>query len=213
MTISYNRLGSNGRLGNQMFQYAGFRGIAENRGYEWLIPPEDAESTCNYGLFECFKMTHVKEHNKGFGLSNWKTIDSKIFHFDGELFSNCPDNINLNSYFQTEKYFKHIENQIREDFSFNDEIIESCKEIMNEVGDAIFIHIRRGDYVATPDYHPTLPIEYYEQALTKFDPSFPILVFSDSLDWVKEQKLFDDDRFLILKITSSIQIELNLVMD
>jgi hypothetical protein len=68
---------------------------------------------------------------------------------------------------------------------------------MNEVGDAIFVHIRRGDYVATPDYHPTLPIEYYEQALTQFDPSLPVLVFSDSLDWVKEQKLFDDDRFLI----------------
>ena len=32
MAISYNQLGSNGRLGNQMFQYAGLRGIAANRG-------------------------------------------------------------------------------------------------------------------------------------------------------------------------------------
>ena len=47
MTISYNRLGSNGRLGNQMFQYSGFRGIASHKGYDWLIPPEDADSTCN----------------------------------------------------------------------------------------------------------------------------------------------------------------------
>ena len=43
MTISYNRLGSNGRLGNQMFQYSGFRGIASHKGYDWLIPPEDAD--------------------------------------------------------------------------------------------------------------------------------------------------------------------------
>ena len=55
MTISYNRLGSNGRLGNQMLQYAGFRGLASNRIFDWLIPPEDSESTCNYGLFDCFK--------------------------------------------------------------------------------------------------------------------------------------------------------------
>ena len=37
--IGYNRLGCNGRLGNQMFQYAALRGIADKRGYEWKIPP------------------------------------------------------------------------------------------------------------------------------------------------------------------------------
>ena len=180
-----------------MFQYSGFRGIAANRGFDWVVPPEDAQSTCNYGLFECFKMVHVKEENKGFGRSNWQTIDSKVFHFDEELFNNCPDNVNVNSYFQTEKYFKNIENEIREDFTFNDDIVESCNEIMEDIGDAIFLHVRRGDYVATPDHHPTLPIEYYEQALEKFDSDIPVLVFSDTLDWVKQQKIFDSDRFLI----------------
>ena len=91
MSISYNRLGSNGRLGNQMFQYAGFRGIAANREFHWVIPPKNAESTCNYGLFECFKMSGVTSKNKGYGLSNWQTIDSKIFHFDEELFHTCPE--------------------------------------------------------------------------------------------------------------------------
>ena len=33
--ISYDRLGSNGRLGNQMFQYAALRGIAANRKFDW----------------------------------------------------------------------------------------------------------------------------------------------------------------------------------
>ena len=41
--IGYNRLGSNGRLGNQMFQYASLRGIAAARNYDWKIPPEDWE--------------------------------------------------------------------------------------------------------------------------------------------------------------------------
>ena len=41
MTISYNRLGSNGRLGNQMFQYASLRGIAAYNGYHWQIPSDD----------------------------------------------------------------------------------------------------------------------------------------------------------------------------
>ena len=36
--IGYNNIGSNGRLGNQMFQYAALRGIAAKRGHDWCIP-------------------------------------------------------------------------------------------------------------------------------------------------------------------------------
>ena len=32
--IGFNHLGRQGRLGNQMFQYAATKGIAANRGYE-----------------------------------------------------------------------------------------------------------------------------------------------------------------------------------
>ena len=46
--IGYNRLGSNGRLGNQMFQYASLRGIAASRNYDWKIPPEDYQHKDNY---------------------------------------------------------------------------------------------------------------------------------------------------------------------
>ena len=36
--IGMNALGSNGRLGNQMFQYASLVGIAKNLGYDYCIP-------------------------------------------------------------------------------------------------------------------------------------------------------------------------------
>ena len=36
--IGHNHLGKNGRLGNQMFQYAATRGIAAMHGYDWCIP-------------------------------------------------------------------------------------------------------------------------------------------------------------------------------
>ena len=47
------------------------------------------------------------------------------------------------------------------------------------------------------DQHPVQPIEYYEKALSKFDPKQPVIVFSDSVEWVKEQEFFSGDRFLI----------------
>ena len=54
--IGYNRLGTNGRLGNQMFQYAALKGIASWRGYEYCIPPADHPTYADYALFEAFKM-------------------------------------------------------------------------------------------------------------------------------------------------------------
>ena len=195
MTISYNRLGSNGRLGNQMFQYAGLRGIAANRGFDWLIPPPDSYGDSNYGLFDCFKMSSVEEKN--FGLMNAKSIQTGQFHFVQEFFDGCPDNVNLHDYFTTEKYFKNVEDIIRKDFTFKDEILEPCKEIIDELDNPIFMHLRRGDYAVNPDAHPMCPLEYYREGLTHFDKDVPVLVFSDDIDWCKEQSFFDDDRFML----------------
>ena len=48
MAIGYNRLGSNGRLGNQMFQYSALRGISKNRGYDFKVPPSNDKYEANY---------------------------------------------------------------------------------------------------------------------------------------------------------------------
>jgi len=195
MTISYNRLGSNGRLGNQMFQYAGLRGIAANRGYDWVIPRPDSYGDSNYGLFDCFEMGSVEEKN--FGQLNVQSIATGQFHFSQEFFDGCPDNINLHDYFTTEKYFANVKDVIRKDFTFKKEILEPCKEIVDELENPIFMHVRRGDYVVNPSAHPMCPISYYEKALELFDENSPILVFSDSIEWCKEQDFFQGDRFML----------------
>ena len=195
MTISYNRLGSNGRLGNQMFQYAGLRGIAANRGYDWVIPRPDSYGDSNYGLFDCFEMGSVEEKN--FGKLNAPSIATGQFHFSQDFFDGCPDNTNLHDYFTTEKYFANIKDVIRKDFTFKKEILEPCKEIVDELENPIFMHVRRGDYVVNPSAHPMCPISYYEKALELFDENSPVLVFSDSIEWCKEQEFFQGDRFML----------------
>lgn len=194
--IGYNRLGTNGRLGNQMFQYAALRGIAANNNLDWCIPPEDAPTYANYGLFDAFKLKSVK--NVGF-IEGGPTLDEPGFEFDEELFNNCPDNVNIDGYRQTEKYFKHIEDSIREDYEFKDEIHETCNEFMEQFdGNIILLHIRRGDNVGRPDWYPIPVVEHYEYLLDKyFYDNQPVLICSDDLDWVKEQKLFREDRFYL----------------
>jgi len=199
--IGYDRLGTNGRLGNQMFQYASLRGIAANNNLEFCIPPEDTPTQANYGLFECFKLSNVKHTGligplpTGFAPTPG-SLDEPGFEFDEELFNNCPDNVNIDGYRQTEKYFKHIEDSIREDYEFKDDIYETCKEYMDQFnGEIALLHLRRGDNVGRPDWYPIPTIEHYEYLLDKYFPDTPILICSDDLDWVKEQPLFKDERF------------------
>ena len=205
--IGFNYLGRKGRLGNQMFQYAALRGIAENNGYDWCIPPQGSSSIddygtdCNYLMFETFKLDSVK--NTGFVQSN--TISESGFEFDENLFNTCPDTINLTGHFQTEKYFKSIEESIRKDFTFHDDILNPCKEFIKSIDSEriVFLHVRRGHpklrdaYTNLKDFHPPCPISYYEEAVSKFPKDIPILVFSDYIEWCKEQPFFDDDRFML----------------
>ena len=193
--IGYDRLGSNGRLGNQMFQYAALRGIADKRGYQWKIPPEGYNHNANYGLFETFEMTNVKQDNIGF-------IDGQVASendhcFIEEFFTQCPDDVSLNGFFQTEKYFDHISDQIRVDFTFKKGYLEPCKEYIESLDKPpIFLHVRRTDSIGREEYHPILPISYFEESLKEFPEETPCFVFTDDLEWCKSQEYFKQDRFM-----------------
>ena len=197
--IGYNQLGRNGRFGNQMFQYAALKGIARNCGYDFCVPSgpqtesgfHDEEN--QHKLFMAFDMPNVKQVDM-FPAPYRKEVSST---FDEDLFNNCEDNVNLYGFFQTEKYFKHIEDDIRKDFTFHYDIFIACKELRETVDNPIALHIRRGDYVGKQDYHPVQPMSYYEQALKKFDIDRNVIIFSDDTKWCKEQELFESDRFIV----------------
>lgn len=193
--IGYNRLGSNGRLGNQMFQYASLRGIAAKHSYQWCIPPEDYPHDSNYGLFETFELANLTSKNIGF--VNGKTISEKNHSLDYEIFENCLDDINLHGYFQTEKYFFDIKDKILEDFTFKKQYLTPCQEFINSLDShPIFLHVRRSDAIGREDHHPILDLNYFEEALSNWSEDTLVFVFTDDLEWCKSQKFFDRDKFL-----------------
>jgi hypothetical protein len=214
--ISYDRLGSNGRLGNQMFQYAALRGIAANRGFDWCIPDKDILSLTDYCIQFPFKMPHLKESNIGILNKNvgdqqrysFESLASsnpqiknkieKSFEFDEKLFNEVEDNTNIDGFFQSEKYFKHIEQEIREDFEFIDEILEPCKDFVSQFSEVIFLHIRRGDAHGFEHLCKNKTFdEYYAPALKKFNDNVSVIVCSDEIDWCKDQEFFKDERFYL----------------
>ncbi len=197
--IGFDELGSKGWLGNQMFQYASLRGIAAHRGYDFCIPPENTGRT-NYLLHDVFRLTGVKNTGYIGGLYKHYTSDdvchSTTFHFNEEFFNECPDGVNISGFYQSEKWFKDIEEEIRKDFQFKYEIRSICESFLRNFDiTPIFVHIRRGDFVDRPDYHYNLPMEYFEEGISKFDKDIPILLFSDDIKWCYEQEMFKSDRF------------------
>ena len=198
--IGFNALGRMGRLCNQMFQYAALRGISRKIGVDIIIPNYEQAVDDGIGnmlrteLFDSFDLNvHTGLLNNGHA----PIVQERFFHFDEQFFNQCPDNISLQGYFQTEKYFKHIEDEIRDDFIFHSEITNPCKEMIETVENPIALHVRRTDYVTNSENHFNLPLEYYEAALKHFDDDRNVIVFSDDPTWCKKQELFSDDRFMV----------------
>ena len=110
--IGHDQLGRNGRLGNQMFQYASLRGIAEANGYDWCIPRpgplELRDELIDHQLFDAFNLGSARN----IGILNKNYLKEKDFTFNSALLRKCPDNVSLSGYFQSEKYFLHIKKRL-----------------------------------------------------------------------------------------------------
>jgi hypothetical protein len=201
--IGFNFIGRLGRLGNQMFQYAALRGIAHNRDYNFCLPIYQNEIDDGIGnklkteLFSVFRMGSISALNIQLIDKDRPIVSEKGFEFDENLFNACPDWVSLYGFFQSEKYFKNVEDIIRADFKFKSEILDPCQEMIEGVDSPISLHIRRTDYLSNNQNHNNLGLDYYEKALKEFGDDRQVIVFSDDPEWCKKQELFSSDRFLV----------------
>ena len=184
-----------------MFQYASLRGIAANNGYNWMIPPPPEGNGYfkeweHHQLFYPFELKNLHNLNVQYTDGERPTVKEKSFAFDEDLFNNCPKWVNIEGFLQSEKYFKNIEKEIKEDFAFKEEFSKPSRDMIATVEEPVALHIRRTDYLKL-SHHNSLGLDYYEKALGEFDSDRTIIIFSDDPEWCKEEKLFDGDRFLV----------------
>ena len=187
--ISFNLLGQMGRLGNQMFQYAALYGVARRNGYGFCIPApsEGLQISLTFPAVRA-RPTDANPYAP--------QISERHFHFDEDIAAACPDGVDLVGYFQSERYFDDARDQIRAEFAFEDQVVAASRRIMESLGgEAISLHVRRTDYVTLSDIHPPCGLDYYQRALERLPQEAPVVVFSDDLDWCREQDLFQGDRF------------------
>jgi len=175
--ISFNNLGKYGRLGNCMFQIAAVLGASRASGHKPI---------CNLSgvplITECFNINSIED---SINIPE-KIYKEQDFSFKPQLL-NLPPNfdIDLIGYFQSEKYFKHVQEEIRDNFKFKENIIKTAKKIIGNNKTCVSVHVRRTDYSNIQTYHPCLSMDYYRKALNMLPNHYPIFL-SDDIDWCKE---------------------------
>lgn len=184
-----------GGLGNQMFQYA--FGYALSKKYKHVYFDKTAFNVLherfprNYEL-GLFPNLQINFKNKCKFLPYHKKTEKDPFGFDKTFFK-AHINEYFEGYFQCEKYFLDISDEIRNIFTFpefksNDIINKKWANKISKCENPVFIHIRRGDYVELNGGW-LLEQEYYRRAVKYIkkhikNPAF--FLFSDAdEDYIK----------------------------
>jgi hypothetical protein len=210
--ITFSRLGWYGQLGNQLFQYATLRAVAESIECEMRIPMR-FDQPKQRGLVELEPLSIRCQALTAADLAQMRNTYKERWHgFDPAVFEQ-PDWTDFAGFFQTEKYFKHLRAELLEEFAFRAPIAEHAARyvaaIRAQAGAAplVAIHVRRGDYLTKPDYARILPLAWYLTAMETFDRFQPVyLVFSDDPAWCMENLGAASDREPISRRPATLQV-------
>lgn len=201
----------NGGLGNQMFQYAFARALEKTTGikttfdmsffekkysrpYELNVFNLNAEFVEDFWLKLKLKIIwKLRKKLNGKKILGLTLYSEPHFEFNENAFKVEP-NTYIEGFFQSEKYFKNIENELRADFQFKRLPDEENQKLIEKIGatNSISLHIRRGDYVKKKRYqnlYATCSLDYYKRGveyITQHYPNPTLFIFSDDIEWVKE---------------------------
>lgn len=174
-----------GGLGNYMFQIASVYAYAIKQNKKAVFTIDD--SVVIHKNLESYKENILS--NVEF-IANKNTINLNSYSEIGFNYSEIPlikDNVVLNGYFQSDKYFKEYTVDIKQLFSYPTSYIEAIKEKYKFIlfQNTCSIHVRRGDYLKSPDHHPAQNMNYYMKAIKIMPKDSVFLIFSDDIEWCK----------------------------
>ena len=199
-----------GGLGNQMFQISAAYSLSLKMNVDCLFDFDKSYvSTQGYNANKYKDNIFKNITNTQLDYSKFKIYREPEFKYN-EL--PLVDNLCLVGNFQCEKYFKDRKDEVINLFNFEEKIHNSVKNFICEnIGDGSLtaIHIRRGDYINKPNFHPTCSLEYYNKAMEIIN-SDNYIIISDDLEWCKNN--FIGRKFFFSPFTNEIE-DLHLLMN
>ena len=204
-----------GGLGNQMFQYALGRAISQRTGAPLVLDTNviehaHQETPRSYDL-DIFRMQPTfatradvaRYHSYGAGLAGKiayrlrgasgasEILRQYRFEYQPDILDLRPP-IYITGYWQSYHYFADIEDLLRRDFTFRDELPPAAADYARAIArpGAVSVHVRRGDYTEPRNaiFIGPSSIDYYRRAVARVREcvELPIFfIFSDDLAWCR----------------------------
>lgn len=185
----------NGGLGNQMFQYAAGRALADRLGAELLLDTRAFEGTLALNAYtrRTYALSPFKLRARlaaASELKDWPVwvveIGTRLalarplfrrWHFQSGIGYDpsilaLREPVCLVGYWQSERYFIGIGDKIRADFTLAQPVCGENARLLELARAAVSVglHVRRGDFVSLTDaaqVHGLCSIEYYRHAISR----------------------------------------------
>ncbi|MDB5228745.1 MAG: alpha,2-fucosyltransferase [Bacteroidota bacterium] len=217
-----------GGLGNQLFQYAAGRHLAHLnntelyadisflKSQEYTTPRyyelgafnvactvADDKMLDKFNNSDFSKKERVLTHLLSFGKNKKYKFDE--YGFDENLLE-LRGNFYIRGYFQSEKYFRGINDIIRRELTIKEEFIPKDTQLIEQIKNtnSIAIHIRRGDYIrnlSSMEAHGLCSKDYYAKSIEfmkrEVGEDVHFYLFTDDEAWVKNEMKWNINSTLI----------------
>lgn len=207
-----------GGLGNQMFQYAAGLALARAHGAQLRFDLEWFETRQLHQGLELARVFGLElpratasERRRIMGwvaprILCWALsrrslrmlrpdclgVEPHFHYWPG--FRELPADVFLDGYWQSEKYFASIADEIRQAFRFAEPLDARNAELFDEMAqrESVALHVRRGDFARDPRVRQVHGVDlgdYFRRAIEEIGArvaSPHYYVFSDEPEWVRE---------------------------
>lgn len=215
-----------GGLGNQMFQWAFGKAFSQRsgqevyfdnyayriKGYDRTFGLQNFNAEVNLKrrrekkrniFYNFFVKPHFKKDKIEEVIIDKCVVEQANLKFDESLL--CLESpVYIEGFFQSEKYFADIADQIKRGFSLKTPLNQNNLDMLEKIknSNAISLHVRRGDYLNDEDDWGICSKKYYQMAVELIvkeanitNPS--LFIFSDDYQWVSENLKFDCEMFFV----------------
>lgn len=208
-----------GGLGNQMFQYALYLKMKQlGKNVKLDVSQINKNTTGRIDQFFDIDLSiasskenlMVKKVNSLFYIRGFHKI-CKLFNIKENIYVDSEeeaqlkifelDNIYLDGYWQSEKYFADIEKNIKRTFVMKNNLTSYQKNILSKIKatESVSVHIRRGDYLNLIELYGNIcTLEYYKRAFDYFRYK-PVHFFIFSNDYEYARINFSGTNITVIK--------------
>ena len=157
-----------GGLGNQLFQIFTMMAYSLQYGHSTILwRKEKLENRSTYWETMFSELQNILTTNSD--LSMFKVYSEPFYHYNA--LPQISTDFELYGYFQSPRYFSDYEDLIYQKLHLQEK--QKDAQLLFSSSGTVAMHFRLGDYKNLPEYHPILPLLYYEKALAKLTETYP----------------------------------------